>query len=202
MKVAFFFICLLCGLLAGMLGFIMYSGVIPFAAEQEEQKTDGTAEDMEADETKTAPLSIFSDSRGDMITEMIEAYKAEREKLDLKSVELKAMEEELKLREATLRQLIAELEQKQRDLTSKIVKVKESQRENMGIIADRTAKMDPVKAVEYLQQLDPEEAGVILSLINERITAKIFDAAVDNIKAGPNVVTQWVDVIKRMEPLE
>lgn len=190
MKYAFFGLCVVLALALSLLAVIFKTGRVPFAPVPAPVVAAPAPQPEER-------LTVFT-SRGKEVDEMIEALKVEREQFIRRSNDLQNREEQFKLQEAILIRLRDELAELRKQLDANIISVKEMERANLRRMADVCGKMDAASAAQMLLAMEKERAAVILSMMNERNAAAIFDAAVAMDAKGPEKTAEWSDLIRRL----
>jgi flagellar motility protein MotE (MotC chaperone) len=188
-------------LLTVVLAFILVTGKVPFHK-------------VEAPEPvvieKTIPpheaLQNFSASKSKFINDLIAALQTRQIELDARRDELDAREQKILLQEKMLEEMNAkfarlqgELEAQQTRLQSDIIEAGKQSRDNLQRIAEMCAKMNPDSAYEILSEMDNDRVAIILSMLDDRPAAKIFDAATAAGAKGAATAARWAEAIQRMK---
>ena len=196
MKYMFLVVCVMLGLALSILASIIANGRIPFASEAAEKPVEVKVASP-APPTKNA-ATVFS-SQEQAVNELIAALKKEKEKYESKTRELTEKEAQLQQQKDIMSQLETEVKGLQDKLQAKIIEMASAESTNFRRLADVYSKMDPASASNLLEQMEPDRAARVLSMVPERQAAAILDATVAKGEKGAAVAGKWSDAMRRLK---
>lgn len=121
---------------------------------------------------------------------------AERKRqLDQRDALLNQREEQLRVLRDNIQQQIAELKRLQKEIEASMEAKKAQDAENLNKVVSLYNGMDPRKAAEKMQTLDPKVAVQILMSMNQRKAAALLE------ELPPDNAKQITEAIVRKEPL-
>lgn len=115
----------------------------------------------------------------DPATPLLQSLEAERERLNELAADLAKREELLTLREQELSSTLQEVTQMQASIAAAMDEMDADQQERMMEVAKTLGSMKATNAADDLESMTPEQAAVLLPLIDERARGKILDAMDD-----------------------
>ena len=110
---------------------------------------------------------------------LMQSLTEEQERLSTWDTDLTKREELLKLREADVSSTLAEVKTIQAEITQAMDQLDKEQQDRLTTLAKTLGGMKAAKAAESLEQMTPEQASVLLPIINEDSRGKILDSMKD-----------------------
>lgn len=192
MKIICLVLCILVGVLGGMLMFTMQSGRLPMAEPAVEEPLDVALEEEQA------PANLMAGGQLSLVDELVESLQVAQEELTASKQRLDKREKNLQELYSTYLKLRQETDGLINDLENRLVKVDEAELKNFKKLSGVYSSMEPGSAAQSLKHMEAERVALILSQMDSRSMASIMNEAVSASMDGSEDVARWSDAIRRL----